>query len=728
MFLNALMLAGIAGAAVPLVLHLLARARYRTVDWGAMMFLVDVNARQQQSARLKQIVLLLLRMAIVATLAVALARPVVSSTWGAIGDEGRTTAAIILDRSGSMAFDEGGGRTRLDLAKEAVLQVLSSLDKGDRVVLIPVGDGRRGVDPRPESDLQALAGRVADLKVVAGATDLAEALTTAADALDRHERLSRQIFVVTDRQAANWRNVDATFAAALRRRLDQATGGSPAPAPTRIHVIPVGGDAVDNVTVESVALTDAPAIKDSAGEVEVTVRNYGATPRTGLPLTVRARQRELLATTVNLAPNSAATVRFQATFPVAGDQTLTAEVKSSGLTADDALNCVVEVIDPVRVLIVSGDERPPEAGAFRGESDFLRLAMAPFGVLGRTGTDPAVVDVKPADQWADPDLSGYRVLVLANVPEFTPQQVRAIEQFVYGGGGLLVAPGNLARADGYNRTLHRDGAGVLPAVLYSPTPADGSQSTSLLGIEMSHPVFGFLRGRPDPIPSATVGRYFPAWSRDGGGGRVLASYASGFPFLVEATYGRGRVLQMTTAADADWNTLPLTSFYLPFVRSAVRYVAAASLAERNLAAGQELRASFAAAVDRNRVTVYTPVGPNPTVELTDIDGRAELRYADTHSPGTYQVRARVGGEDRWLPYVVRPPKEEADPTPLSAERWAELESQLDLHRIDPRRESVAAVLKAERSGRELWFALLLAVVALSMVELALARWWTSDAR
>jgi len=52
MFLNALMLAGLAGAAVPLVLHLLARARYRTVDWGAMMFLVDVNARQQQSARL----------------------------------------------------------------------------------------------------------------------------------------------------------------------------------------------------------------------------------------------------------------------------------------------------------------------------------------------------------------------------------------------------------------------------------------------------------------------------------------------------------------------------------------------------------------------------------------------------------------------------------------------------------------------------------------------------
>ena len=48
-FINALMLAGIAGAAVPLVLHLLSRARYRTVDWGAMMFLESADSRQRQS-------------------------------------------------------------------------------------------------------------------------------------------------------------------------------------------------------------------------------------------------------------------------------------------------------------------------------------------------------------------------------------------------------------------------------------------------------------------------------------------------------------------------------------------------------------------------------------------------------------------------------------------------------------------------------------------------------
>src|SRR5262252_4694660 len=98
MFLNPLMLAGIGGAAVPLVLHLLARARYRSVDWGAMMFLTGApTTRQRHHMRLKQWTLLLVRMAIVATLAVALARPTIEGRLAGLAGNGRATAVIVLD-------------------------------------------------------------------------------------------------------------------------------------------------------------------------------------------------------------------------------------------------------------------------------------------------------------------------------------------------------------------------------------------------------------------------------------------------------------------------------------------------------------------------------------------------------------------------------------------------------------------------------------------------------
>src|SRR3954470_13046142 len=99
MFLNLAMLAGVAGALVPLVLHLLSRARYRTVDWGAMMFLDGVGAERQQHSRLNQWLLLLVRMGVIALLAVALARPVLRGRFANPREGQRVVAVVLLDCS-----------------------------------------------------------------------------------------------------------------------------------------------------------------------------------------------------------------------------------------------------------------------------------------------------------------------------------------------------------------------------------------------------------------------------------------------------------------------------------------------------------------------------------------------------------------------------------------------------------------------------------------------------
>src|SRR5215208_6242984 len=122
MFANPYMLLGLGLAVLPIIVHLLSRARYRTVDWGAMMFLEGADAAQAQSRRPRQILLLLVRVAIVALLAVALARPEVQGKFAPASAAnraagGRGVAAILLDCSASMAFDENG-HTRLELAKD----------------------------------------------------------------------------------------------------------------------------------------------------------------------------------------------------------------------------------------------------------------------------------------------------------------------------------------------------------------------------------------------------------------------------------------------------------------------------------------------------------------------------------------------------------------------------------------------------------------------------------
>jgi uncharacterized membrane protein len=380
----------------------------------------------------------------------------------------------------------------------------------------------------------------------------------------------------------------------------------------------------------------------------------------------------------------------------------------------------VDVIAPIRVLIVSGDERAPSAGSFRSESDFLRTALMPYAAIKRPGVDPARVAVVAIDKWSDAALTDTDVLVIANVAELTPQQVRSVESFVYGGGGLFVAPGSASRPDSYNRALFRDGAGLLPASLVGPY---SEQPTSLLGIELSHPIFRFLRGRPDPIPSAVVARMFATTARSGAA--VLASYVTGQPFLIEGAYGRGRVLLMTTTIDADWNTLPLSSFYLPFVQSTVRYLAAASMPQRNLVAGQELRARFVDAPDRGRATLTLPGGRAVTLQASGYEGNYEVTTSDTFETGLYTLRAMLGGRERVERFMVRPPLAEADLTPLSEARWSQLQRSLAFRRA--RGSAGHAMLPPAatgQDGRELWLPVLLGAFALVALELTLTRFWS----
>jgi hypothetical protein len=397
------------------------------------------------------------------------------------------------------------------------------------------------------------------------------------------------------------------------------------------------------------------------------------------------------------------------------------------------LRAALEVIEPIRVLIVSGDER---GLPLQNESDFLRIALAPKTAQARQAGKPAGgntqafgdscrVDVEAADRWDVERLRNYQVLVLANVPQLSQTQAVAVEQFVYEGGGLWVAPGNLTRVDSYNTHLYREGGGILPVKLLPATAEDGSEATTLQGItDFDHPIFRFLKGRPDPIPLVTIGRYFPAEVR-AHDARVLAQYASGRPFLVEGPAGRGRVLVMTTPADADWGTLPLSNFYLPFAQSAVRHLTATLVAERNVRVGQPIVARFGPGINVTKAEVRLPTREVRPLPAT----RGEVRYARTEQAGEYTLEVD-GTMPKWartVHFVVRTPPAESDLTPLSGRQWDELSRGLGFERVEPGRQTIVAAVASSRGGRDMWLTMVGVVIALGLTALAVVRRWGGGA-
>jgi hypothetical protein len=304
--------------------------------------------------------------------------------------------------------------------------------------------------------------------------------------------------------------------------------------------------------------------------------------------------------------------------------------------------------------------------------------------------------------------------------------VKELEEFVYSGGGLFISVGNLTRADTYNSTLYRDRAGFLPAMLSPPATSLPAEGTTLGSIQVDHPVFQFLKGRTDLIPRIAFARYCPAEIGAGSDSRVIATFRNGDPLLIDRSFGRGRVLLETTTLDADWNTLPLTNFYLPMLQSSIRYLASANSVNRNLAPGEPIEAAFDNAID-NKATVVRPDGATE-VDLVRIGDRLEARFDDTAEPGRYALKVRTKSGEQRENFVVTTPREESDLTPLDEARWQSLAKSLHFTRIDSDRDKLASAISGGRSGRELWMTVLGLVMALSVSELVLARLWTQEAR
>src|SRR5690606_36616180 len=99
-----------------------------------------------------------------------------------------------------------------------------------------------------------------------------------------------------------------------------------------------------------------------------------------------------------------------------GPQVLTATLKAADAEFDNTQDAIVDVLEPLDVLIISGDERE---GRWSSESDLLRLALAPFEALKRKGTDLARVRIAESSGLAEAEPGRFDVIILANVPQLS---------------------------------------------------------------------------------------------------------------------------------------------------------------------------------------------------------------------------------------------------------------------------------------------------------------------
>jgi hypothetical protein len=305
--------------------------------------------------------------------------------------------------------------------------------------------------------------------------------------------------------------------------------------------------------------------------------------------------------------------------------------------------------------------------------------------------------------------------VLYGVSTIDKPIYESLERFLARGGSLFVVPTLSTDARGWNDTAFQSGKGWLPARL---TEVSGGEAKPLLE-SFSHPALDLFK---EPLPGGLhTALFLKHWSLDlnaginGTTGGTVGRLSNNAPLFAEKGVGRGRVLLSAVtfdkSAEAVFVQLP------DFVRLAhelLYYLAGAKSAERNIAPGQPIVFAPFPAESPQGVTVIVPDGSSRTLPVASWP----LVFEGTKDAGAYKLTTAGG---RTFYYAARGEPQEsqlAGCTEADEKLVATLVPGLS-YIATP--DDIQAAAGEGPIAKELWWILLLMVIALLAVELLYAR-------
>ena len=315
----------------------------------SLMFIRRIPYQSVQRRRIRHWLLLAMRLAALALLVMAFARPFFRHTdAAAAAGSGAREVVVLLDRSYSMGY---GGRWQKAIA--AAQQTINGLTPADRGTIV-VFSSNAEVALRSTADRSRLLATVAGVQPGAGATRYGPALKLAGSVLSESGLPRREAVLITDFQRIGW----------------QGAEGVKLPEGAVLSTAPVGDAETANLSVTPVSLQRSTFSNQQRIAVTAGVVNHGPAAVKGVELTLELGGRGVQTQRVNVEPGGSGSVTFDPVTVAEKNVRAAVRLPKDALERDNVFNFVASPEEPVRVILV---DRP---GASRDDSLYLTRALA----------------------------------------------------------------------------------------------------------------------------------------------------------------------------------------------------------------------------------------------------------------------------------------------------------------------------------------------------------------
>ena len=706
--IHAGMAGGAALAALPVILHLFMKQKPKRVIFPALRLIRERQKRSRKKLKVKNWLLLLARMAVLALMALALARPRVV-TQASVGDADVPTAiGMVFDTSQSMSYTQPD-KSRLDLAKEWAFEHLKKTPSSS--VVYVVDSAEPGVPP-PLSPAAARK-RIEGLEIRPANRLLNSAVGQAYAAVTASDKPSHEVYILTDLAQSSWdmkRPADGLDKAAKDKNL-------------RTFVLRLTPRDIVDVSVIEVKPANEVVTEGEPVEIVAKVRALGPSASRVAELRLDGAVKEKK--TIDVPAGGVLDVRFtipktDASTPIhQGDVRLTGP--KDPMKFNDLRSFSFTVKPAPRVLVVADDPR---------DGEFLMGVVdptpAPAGI-----PRPFRAEFIPSARFVEKSANlgkTYRCIFLNNVAELSEAEWGKLNGFVRDGGGLVVGLGRKSLAANYNATI---AAQILPASLEKPV---FPKSPTTFGdvADLSHPLFDrYPKELTAMLAQIPVFKYWGVKPQEGS--RTLVSYADKAPALVERVFKgsrTGRVLLWTTplsrrpdALSPDaWNEFPsdvLGWSYYYLMNQSVSYLAGTAEESLNFEAGRDVILPIDPAHRYKNYIVQDPDKKSSDRLSPPENSDALVIFAPQHL-GNWTVRASgTEGNGTVTGFSVNPSVSESEFVPLEKAELDRLLGEKKYALADDKSE-IDHVIQTIRVGRELFPWLMMLIMIIVVLEGILA--------
>lgn len=513
--LSPLFLVGAIAAAIPILLHLFHRKTEVVIDFPAVKLMTRAPVQQHRRRRLRELLLLALRVIALVLLALSFARPYFA---GSAAPDSAPLTVIAVDTSMSMTAPG-----QFERAREAANRAIDTTPASHALALLSFNDAA-SVVVQPTTDRSAVRSAIAAMAPGDNGTRFRTALARASEIIGTREG---RVVVVSDLQQIGWESND--------------DGGVPDGVNVDVMSVP---PPAGNLAVTSAERRDRRII--------ASIQNYGHTAIKA-PIRVMAEGKEIAKSEVTVAPLGAADVELTGSLPQSGD----AEVRvddPNGYQPDNIRTVRLESTPAVPILVIVADPTGAVGGLY------VERALSVAGA-GRE-FDVDVLDGREVARLGAADVSKAAAVFVLGTRTLDRAGRELVRNYLAQGGQVLLAMG----PDVDPGTLP-DVVGANLSVAVDPVKNPGAM---MIATDGRHPIF-----RPFLSPSGALGDVQVEQHRrlnDQAGRTVLARFTGGDAALTEQTVGKGRLVIFTSDLDNQWNRFPLNPAFVPFSVETARYL------------------------------------------------------------------------------------------------------------------------------------------------------------